>query len=70
MFITFAVNAVGSDNFNILAISSVVIALLSIKGRAYENHYTEALESSFLLNLGIFSVTTFYVRENDLGNAS
>ena len=70
LFITFAVNAVGSDNFNILATSSVVIALLSIKGRVYENHYKEALESSFLLNLGILSVATFYVRENDLGNVS
>jgi hypothetical protein len=70
LFITFAVNTVGRDSFKTLAISSVVIALLSIKGRVYENCYTEALESSFLLNLGILSVATIYVRENDLGNAS
>ena len=70
LFITFAVNAVGSDSFNILAISSVATALLSIKGRVYENRYIDALESSFLLNLSIFSVATFYVRETNLGNAS
>jgi hypothetical protein len=70
LFITFAANAVGRDSFNILAISSVAIALLAIKGRVYENCYIDALESSFLLNLGILSVATFYIRENDLGNAS
>jgi hypothetical protein len=70
LFITFAVNAVGRDNFNILAITSVVIILLSIKRKVYENWYIDALESSFLLNLGIFSVATIYVRENDLGNSS
>ena len=70
LYITFAINAVGSDDFNILAITSVVIALLSIKGRVYENRYIDALESLFLVNLGILSVATFYIRENNLGNAS
>ena len=70
LFIIFAVNAVGSDDFNILAITSVVIALLSIKGRVYENHYIDVLESLFLLNLGILSAATIYIREKDLGNAS
>ena len=36
----------------------------------YENRYIDALESSFLLNLSIFSGATFYVRETNLGNAS
>ena len=70
LFITFAVNAVGSDSFNILAISSVATALLALKGRVYESRYMDALESSFLLNLSTFSVATFYVRENGLGNPS
>jgi hypothetical protein len=61
---------VGSESFNILAISSVATALLAIKGRVYENCYIDALESSFLLNLCILSVSTIYVRENDLGNSS
>jgi hypothetical protein len=61
---------VGSESFNILAISSVATALLAIKGRVYENRYIDALESSFLLNLGILSVATIYVRENDLRNSS
>ena len=70
LFIIFAINAVRSDDLNILAISSVVTALLSIKGRVYKNRYIDALESLFLLNLGILSVATIYVREKDLGNAS
>ena len=70
LFITFAANAVGSESFNILAICSVATALLALKGRVYENHYLDALESSFLLNLSVLSVATIYVRENDLGNTS
>ena len=70
LFITFAANAVGSESFNILAICSVAIALLAIKGQVYENCYIDALESSFLLNLGILSVATIYIREIELGNTS
>lgn len=69
LFITFAVKAVDSNSFNILAICSVATALLAIKGRVYENRYIDVLESSFLLNLSIFSVATIYVREKELGNS-
>ena len=41
-----------------------------MKGRVYKNRYIEALESLFLLNLGILSVATIYVREIDIGNTS
>ena len=63
-------NAVGSGSFNVLAISSVATALLALKGRVYENRYIDALESSFLLNLGVLSVATIYIRENELGDNS
>ena len=70
LFVIFAVNAVGSDSFNILAICSVATALLALKRQVYESCYIDAVESSFLLNLSVLSVATIYIRENGLGNAS
>ena len=64
LFLTFAINTNGSESINILAVSSVTIALLTLKLlRVYENLYKDILESSFILNLGIFSVATFYLKE-------
>ena len=63
LFLTFAINANGSESVNILVVSSVSIALLAIQKRVYQHWLKDALESSFLLNLGIFSVATFYLKE-------
>ena len=63
LFLTFAINANGSESINILAVSSVTIALLAMKLRVYECLYNDILESFFILNLGIFSVATFYLKE-------
>ena len=63
LFLTFAINANGSESVNILAVSSISIALLAIQKRVYQQWLKDALESSFLLNLGIFSVATFYLKE-------
>ena len=63
LFLTFAINANGSESINILAVSSVTIALLAIHRRVYEHWWKDLLESSFILNLGIFSVATFYLKE-------
>ena len=63
LFLTFAINAKGSESVNILAVSSVTIALLAIHRRVYEHWWKDILESSFILNLGIFSVATFYLKE-------
>ena len=63
LFLTFAINANGSESINILAASSVSLALLAIHRRVYEQWWKDLLESSFILNLGIFSVTTFYLKE-------
>ena len=64
LFLTFAIfNANGSKSMNILAVSSVSIALLAIQRRVYQHRLKDALESYFLLNLGIFSVATFYLKE-------
>jgi hypothetical protein len=65
LFLTFAINANGSENVNLVAVSSVSLALLAIQRRVYEHIYRwkDLLESFFILNLGIFSVATFYLKE-------
>ena len=64
LYLTFAINTNGSESVSILAVSSVTVALLTLKLlRVYENLYKDVLESSFILNLGIFSVATFYLKE-------
>ena len=71
MFLTFAINANGSESINLLAVSSVSISLLAIKLlRVYENLYKDFLESSFILNLGIFSMATFYLKEESKDDKS
>ena len=70
LFLTFTINANGSESVNILAVSSVSIALLAIQRRVYEHWLKDVLESSFILNLGIFSVATFYLKEESKENQS
>ena len=60
LFLSFAND---SESVNIVAIISVTVALLAIRIRVYEHFYNDVLESSFILNLGIFSVATFYLKE-------
>ena len=64
LFLIFAVNANGSESINILAVSSVSVALLAIQKNIYEHRLKDILESSFILNLGVFSVATFYLKES------
>ena len=70
LFLTFAINANGSERANILAVSSVSIALLAIQRRIYEHWLKDLLESSFIFNLGIFSVATFYLKEESKDDES
>ena len=63
LFLTFAINTFGSNSVNILAVSIVTAALLAMKRRVYEHWYMDILESSFILNLCILSVVTFYLYE-------
>ena len=60
LFLSFAND---SESVNTVAVASVTIVLLAIRFRVYEHFYNDALESSFILNLGIFSVATFYINE-------
>ena len=59
LFLSFAND---SKSVNLAAVISVTIALLAMRFRVYE-HFYDILESSFILNLGIFSVVTFYHKE-------
>jgi predicted outer membrane repeat protein len=68
LFLTFAFNAVGSSKVNLLAVSSVGIALAVLKERVYEKHYNDVLESSFILNLCIFSIATLFITEEGSGS--
>ena len=61
LFLTFTINS--SERTNLVAVTSVSIALLAIQRRVYEHWLKDVLESSFILNLGIFSVATFYLNE-------
>ena len=70
LFLTIAINVLGSDRVNILAISSATAALLAIKGRVYEDWWKDILESSFHFNLIIFSTATFYLKEEGKGRQS
>ena len=62
LLLTIAINAVGSDSVNILVIASVTAGLLFIKRRVYENNYIDLLESSFIFNLCVLSIATFYLK--------
>ena len=61
LFLTFALNAAGGHGINLLVVCSVIAGLSVIKGRVYESRYNDFLESSFILNLWIFSLATLYV---------
>ena len=66
LLLIIAINAVGSDDVNLLVITSVTAGLLSIKGRVYEHKYNDILESSFILNLCVLSVATLYLKGKNI----
>ena len=59
---TFAFNALGNDGINLLAISSVTTVPSVMKGKVYKKYANDILESSFILNLCLFSIITFYLK--------
>ena len=62
LFLSFAND---SESVNTAAVASVTVALLAIRFRVYEHFYNDVLESSFILNLGIFSVATLMFSLNE-----
>ena len=66
LFLVFAFNALGNASVNLLAITSVMAGLAGLawmQNRLYEYLYNDILEASFVLNLCIFSVATYHVKE-------
>ena len=63
LYLTFAINTFGNNTINILAVFTVTAVFLAMKRRVYEHWCKDILESSFILNLCILSVATFYLNE-------
>ena len=64
LFLVFAFNLSGDTNVNLLVISSTsfgIIGWLTFSGVVYKSSYLNAIEVSFILNLGMLAVATFYV---------
>ena len=66
LFLLFAFNVLGDPSVNLLAIGSVTAVLLIVYAlfgnRIYKNWYLNVLELSFLANLCILVLATFYIR--------
>ena len=64
LFLVFAFNISGDDSVNLLVICSTAFGILgwfSLSGAVYNSWYLNALELSFILNLGILAVATYHV---------
>ena len=64
LFLTFAFNTLGSDNLNLIIITSVTAGLMSIawlRGRVYLKLYNDILEVCMILNLCVFAAATYHV---------
>jgi len=65
LFLVFTFNIQADPSINRLAIGAVVIGLLTLThftGLIYKEMYLDILEISFILNLGILAVATYYVK--------
>ena len=64
LFLVFAFNITGDSGINLLAISLTALAITvgyALSGMVYKSWYLNALELSFILNLGVLAVATYHV---------
>ena len=64
LFLVFAFNVTGDDSINLLVISSTALGTavaFGLIGMVYKCWYLNALELSFILNLGILAAATYHV---------
>ena len=64
LFLAFAFNISGDSSINLLVISSATLGIFvgfTLLGKVYKNWYLNALEVSFILNLGILAAATYHV---------
>ena len=67
MFLVFAFNVTGDDSINLLVISSTALGTavaFGLIGMVYKCWYLNALELSFILNLGILAAATYHVNQS------
>ena len=65
LFLVFAFNISGNDSVNLLVICSATFGIIvgfALSGMVYKSWCLNALELSFILNLGMLAVTTIYVK--------
>ena len=65
LLLTFAFNALGEPSINLLAIITVCFGVSSVSWLTHGIYFQrclDALEASFILNLGIFAAATYHVR--------
>ena len=65
LLLVFAFNTQADPSLNLMAIGIVVIGLLTLThftGFIYKKLYLDILEISFILNLGILAVATYYAK--------
>ena len=65
LYLVFSFNALRDPSVNLLIIATSTFGITIIvwlTGRVYENWWLDALESSFILNLGVLAVGTFHIK--------
>ena len=65
LFLVFAFNISGNDGINLLVISPTAFGIFiwfALSGRVYRSWCLNALELSFIFNLGMLAAATFYVK--------
>ena len=65
LFLVFAFNIGGNDGVNLLVISPTAFGIFiwfALSGKVYKSWYLNALELSFIFNLGMLAVATIYVK--------
>ena len=67
LFLVFAFNMTGDDSINLLVISSTALGTavaFGLTGMVYVSWCLNALELSFILNLGILAAATYHVNQS------
>ena len=67
LFLVFAFNISGNNSVNLLVISSATFGIFiwfALSGMVYKSWWLNALELSFILNLGILAVATYHVNQS------
>ena len=67
LFLIFAFNISGDDSVNLLVISSAtfgIFVMFALSGVVYKSWCLNAIEVSFILNLGVLAVATYHVNQS------